>query len=59
MGGLQQTHMPSSSLLTKQSEKAEEQLLNNGISSSQKNFFPSSGLPTQGEENLLTSLFQS
>lgn len=49
MGGLQQTHMPSSSLLTKQSEKAEEQLLNNGISSSQKNFFPSSGLPTQGD----------
>uniref|UniRef100_A0A803XPQ8 KIAA0586 n=1 Tax=Meleagris gallopavo TaxID=9103 RepID=A0A803XPQ8_MELGA len=49
MGGLQQTHMPSSSLVTKQSEKAEQQLLNNGISSSQKSFFPSSGLPTQGD----------
>uniref|UniRef100_A0A669QK32 KIAA0586 n=1 Tax=Phasianus colchicus TaxID=9054 RepID=A0A669QK32_PHACC len=49
MGGLQQTHIPSSGLVTKQSEKAEQQLFNNGISSSQKSFFPSSGLPIQGD----------
>uniref|UniRef100_A0A8C3LT95 KIAA0586 n=1 Tax=Chrysolophus pictus TaxID=9089 RepID=A0A8C3LT95_CHRPC len=49
MGGLQQTHIPSSGLVTKQSEKAEQQLLNNGVSSSQKSFFPSSGLPIQGD----------
>lgn len=57
MGGLQQTHLPSSGLMTKQSEKAEQQLLNSGISSSQKSFFPSGGLPTQGEENLLYLFF--
>ncbi|XP_032301021.1 protein TALPID3 isoform X3 [Coturnix japonica] len=48
MGSLQQTQVPSSSLMTKQAEEAEQQLLNNGISSSQKNVYPSSGLPTQG-----------
>ncbi|NXC37930.1 TALD3 protein, partial [Penelope pileata] len=48
MGGLQQIHVPSSSLMTKQSVKAEQQLLTNEISSSQKNFFPACGPPAQG-----------
>ncbi|XP_048803233.1 protein TALPID3 isoform X8 [Lagopus muta] len=56
MGGLQQTHLPSSGLMTKQSEKAEQQLLNSGISSSQKSFFPSGGLPTQGDGRQLEHL---
>ncbi|XP_042670046.1 protein TALPID3 isoform X2 [Centrocercus urophasianus] len=56
MGGLQETHMPSSGLMTKQSEKAEQQLLNSGIPSSQKSFFPSGGLPTQGDGRQLEHL---
>ncbi|XP_021258902.1 protein TALPID3 isoform X2 [Numida meleagris] len=53
MGGLQQTCVPSSGLVTKQAEKAEQQLLNNGISSSQKIFFPTSGPPAPGDRRHL------
>ncbi|XP_065603447.1 protein TALPID3 [Cyrtonyx montezumae] len=53
MGGLQQSHMLSSGCVTKQSEKAEQQLFNNEVSSSQKNLFPTSGPPAQGDERHL------
>ncbi|XP_074960324.1 protein TALPID3 isoform X1 [Phalacrocorax aristotelis] len=45
-GGLQKIHVPSSSLMTKQSEKPEQRLLTNGASSCQRGFFPTSGSPT-------------
>ncbi|NXJ16260.1 TALD3 protein, partial [Odontophorus gujanensis] len=49
MGGLQQTPMLSSGCVTKQSEKAEQQLFNNEASSSQKNLFPTSDPLAQGD----------
>ncbi|XP_035184067.1 protein TALPID3 isoform X3 [Oxyura jamaicensis] len=56
MGGLQQIHLPSSSVMTKQSEKAEQQLLtNNDISSCQKNLFSTRGPPVPA----YSSQFQS
>ncbi|NXF33064.1 TALD3 protein, partial [Nyctibius bracteatus] len=38
--GLQQIHLPSSSLMTKQSEKPEQRLLTNEVSSCQRGLFP-------------------
>ncbi|XP_040984256.1 protein TALPID3 isoform X9 [Aquila chrysaetos chrysaetos] len=43
MGGLQQIHVPSSSLMAKQSEKPEQRLLTNEVSSCQRGLFPTSG----------------
>ncbi|XP_059675271.1 protein TALPID3 [Gavia stellata] len=54
-GGLQQIHLPPSSLMTKQSEKPEQQLLTNGLSSCQRGLFPTSGPPAQA----YSSQFQS
>ncbi|XP_075006929.1 protein TALPID3 isoform X2 [Calonectris borealis] len=47
MGGLQQIHVPSSSLMTIQSEKPEQRLLTNEVSSCQRGLFPTNGLPAQ------------
>ncbi|NWH21290.1 TALD3 protein, partial [Grus americana] len=55
IGGLQQMHVSSSSLMTKQSGKPEQQLLTNEVSSCQRGLFPtahpsqfqSSGIHTQ------------
>nr|XP_038036321.1 protein TALPID3 isoform X2 [Anas platyrhynchos] len=56
MGGLQQIRLPSSSLVTKQPEKAEQQLLTNSdVSSCQKNLFSSRGPPVPA----YSSQFQS
>ncbi|OPJ81312.1 hypothetical protein AV530_009788 [Patagioenas fasciata monilis] len=54
-GGLQQIHVPSSSLVTKQSEKPEQRLLINEASSCQSGLFPTSGAPGQA----YSSQFQS
>ncbi|NWU50136.1 TALD3 protein, partial [Dromas ardeola] len=40
MGGLEQIHLPSSSLMTKQSEKPEQRFLTSGMSSYQGSLFP-------------------
>uniref|UniRef100_A0A8B9D4B9 KIAA0586 n=1 Tax=Anser cygnoides TaxID=8845 RepID=A0A8B9D4B9_ANSCY len=54
VGGLQQIRLPSSSLMTKQPEKAEQQLLtNNDMSSCQKNLFSTRGPPVPGGGRLL------
>ncbi|KFV58735.1 TALPID3 protein, partial [Gavia stellata] len=58
-GGLQQIHLPPSSLMTKQSEKPEQQLLTNGLSSCQRGLFPTSGPPAQGEGRLLDHILNS
>uniref|UniRef100_A0A8C6IQI9 Uncharacterized protein n=1 Tax=Melopsittacus undulatus TaxID=13146 RepID=A0A8C6IQI9_MELUD len=42
-GGLQRIHEPSSSIMTKQSEKSEQQLLSNEIPSCQRGLFLASG----------------
>ncbi|XP_068538520.1 protein TALPID3 isoform X6 [Anas acuta] len=56
MGGLQQIRLPSSSLVTKQLEKAEQQLLTNSdVSSCQKNLFSTRGPPVPA----YSSQFQS
>ncbi|KAM6392969.1 protein TALPID3 isoform 2-T2 [Pluvialis apricaria] len=55
MGGVQQTHLPSSSLMTKQSEKPEQQLFTNGVSSCQGALFPTGGPRAQA----YSSQFQS
>ncbi|XP_067151207.1 protein TALPID3 [Apteryx mantelli] len=47
MGGLQQVHVPSSSLMTKQFEKPEQRLLTHPVSSCQTDLFPTSGPPAQ------------
>ncbi|XP_061318408.1 protein TALPID3 isoform X3 [Pezoporus flaviventris] len=55
-GGLQRIHEPSSSLMTKQSEKSEQRLLTNEIPSCQRGLFPTSGgAPAQA----YSSQFQS
>ncbi|KAM4666028.1 protein TALPID3 isoform 6-T6 [Amazona ochrocephala] len=55
-GGLQQIHEPSSSLMTKQSEKSEQRLLTNEVPSCQRGLFPvSGGAPAQA----YSSQFQS
>ncbi|XP_065492381.1 protein TALPID3 isoform X2 [Caloenas nicobarica] len=46
-GRLQQIHIPSSSLVTKQSEKPEQRLLINEASSCQSGLFPTRGAPAQ------------
>ncbi|XP_014815437.1 PREDICTED: protein TALPID3 isoform X2 [Calidris pugnax] len=53
--GLQQIHLPSSSLMTKQSGKPEQPFLTSGVSSSQGGLFPASGPPAQ----VYSSQFQS
>ncbi|KFV93767.1 TALPID3 protein, partial [Fulmarus glacialis] len=57
--GLQQIHVPSSNLMTKQSEKPEQRLLTNEVSSCQRGLFPTSGLPAQGEGRLLEHILNS
>ncbi|NXK50141.1 TALD3 protein, partial [Chauna torquata] len=47
MSALQQIHIPSSSLMTKQSEQAEQQLLTNEVSSCQKTLFPTTAYSSQ------------
>ncbi|KAF1419622.1 TALPID3 protein, partial [Spheniscus mendiculus] len=59
MGGLQQIHVPSSSLMTKQSEKPEQRLLTNEVSSCQRGLFPTSGPSAQGEGRLLEHILNS
>ncbi|NXW44148.1 TALD3 protein, partial [Nyctiprogne leucopyga] len=54
-GGLQQIHVPSSSLMTKQPEKPEQRFLPNQVSSCQRGLFPTSGPPAQA----YSSQFQS
>ncbi|XP_074004597.1 protein TALPID3 isoform X2 [Numenius arquata] len=46
-GGLQQIHLPSSSLMTKQSGKPEQRFLTSRVSSCQGALFPASGPPAQ------------
>ncbi|XP_072722247.1 protein TALPID3 isoform X1 [Ciconia boyciana] len=46
-GGLQQIHVPSSIVITKQSEKPEQRLLTNGASSCPRGLFPTSSPPAQ------------
>ncbi|NXJ96175.1 TALD3 protein, partial [Corythaixoides concolor] len=57
--GLRQIHAPSASLVTKQSEKAEQQLLTNEVSSCQRGLFPTSGPLAQGEGKLLEHILNS
>ncbi|NXN39119.1 TALD3 protein, partial [Rhinoptilus africanus] len=59
MGGLQQIHLPSSSLMAKQSEKPEQQFLTSGMSSCQGSLFPTSGSPAQGEGRFLEHILNS
>ncbi|KAM6360600.1 protein TALPID3 isoform 3-T3 [Alca torda] len=47
MGGLQRIHLPSSSLMMKQSGKPEQQFLTSEMSSCQGSLFPTSGPPAQ------------
>ncbi|KFW72253.1 TALPID3 protein, partial [Pygoscelis adeliae] len=58
-GGLQQIHVPSSSLMTKQSEKPEQRLLTNEVSSCQRGLFPTSGPSAPGEGRLLEHILSS
>ncbi|NXL32640.1 TALD3 protein, partial [Glaucidium brasilianum] len=53
-GGFQQIHLPPSSslMMAKQSERPEQRLLTNEVSSCQRGLFPTSGVPAQGEERL-------
>ncbi|KAM9381464.1 protein TALPID3 [Phaethornis superciliosus] len=55
MRALQQSHIPSSSLVTKQSEKPEQQQLNNQESSYQRALFPTSAPPAQAYSSQLQS----
>ncbi|XP_071601366.1 protein TALPID3 isoform X2 [Heliangelus exortis] len=55
MRALQQSHNPSSSLLAKQAEQPQQQLLNNQESSYQRTSFPTSAPPAQAN----SSQFQS
>ncbi|NXG37402.1 TALD3 protein, partial [Dromaius novaehollandiae] len=59
MGGLQQIHIPSSSLVTKQFEKPEQRLLTHPVSSCQTDLFPNSGPPAQGGGRLLEHILNS
>ncbi|NXJ52913.1 TALD3 protein, partial [Spizaetus tyrannus] len=58
-GGLQQIHVPSSSLMAKQSEKPEQRLFTNEVSSCQRGLFPTSGPLDQGEGRLLEHILNS
>ncbi|KAF1519463.1 TALPID3 protein, partial [Eudyptula minor] len=58
-GGLQQIHVPSSSLMTKQSEKPAQRLLTNEVFSCQRGLFPTSGPSAQGEGRLLEHILNS
>ncbi|KFV09680.1 TALPID3 protein, partial [Tauraco erythrolophus] len=58
--GLRQIHVPSASLVPKQSEKPEQQSLTNDVSSWQRGLFPTSGpLAAQGEGKLLEHILNS
>ncbi|NXN21011.1 TALD3 protein, partial [Nycticryphes semicollaris] len=46
-GGLQQIHLPSSSLMMKQSEKPEQRFLTHGVSSCQGGLFPATAHSSQ------------
>ncbi|KFP06446.1 TALPID3 protein, partial [Calypte anna] len=59
MRALQQSHNPSSSLLTKQAENPEQQLLKNQESLYQRASFPTSAPPAQGEERLAEHILSS
>ncbi|KFV79119.1 TALPID3 protein [Struthio camelus australis] len=59
MGGLQQIHIPSSSLMTKQLEKPEQRLFTNPVSSCRTDLFPASGPPAQGGGRLLEHILNS
>ncbi|NXA21969.1 TALD3 protein, partial [Ibidorhyncha struthersii] len=59
MGGLQQIRLPSSSLMTKQSEKPEQQLFTSGESSCQGALFPTSGPHAPGEGRFLEHILNS
>ncbi|KFR02770.1 TALPID3 protein, partial [Opisthocomus hoazin] len=58
-GGLQQIHGPASGLMSKQSEKPEQRLLTNEVSSCQRGVFPASGAHAQGEGRLLEHIVNS
>ncbi|PKU44765.1 talpid3 hypothetical protein [Limosa lapponica baueri] len=58
-GGSQQIHLPSSSLMTKQSGKPEQRFLTSGVSSCQGGLFPASGPPPQGERRFLERILNS
>ncbi|NXG70250.1 TALD3 protein, partial [Baryphthengus martii] len=59
MGALQQIHAPSSSHVTKQSEKLEQRSRTDGLSSCQRSLFPISTAPAQGEGRLLQNILNS
>ncbi|NXT48032.1 TALD3 protein, partial [Pluvianellus socialis] len=58
-GGLQQIHLPSSSLMTKQPEKPEQRLFTTGVSSCQGGLFPTSDPHAQGEGRFLEHILNS
>ncbi|NWX86736.1 TALD3 protein, partial [Nothoprocta pentlandii] len=57
--GLQQLHVPSSSLITKQFEKPEQHLLHHPVPSCQMDSFPAGGPPAQGGGKLLEHILNS
>ncbi|NXO58246.1 TALD3 protein, partial [Aramus guarauna] len=59
MGGLQQMHVSSSSVVTEQSGKPEQQLLTNEVSSCQRGLFPTAGPVAPGEGRLLEHILNS
>uniref|UniRef100_A0A8D0EHE1 KIAA0586 n=1 Tax=Strix occidentalis caurina TaxID=311401 RepID=A0A8D0EHE1_STROC len=60
-GGFQQIHLPPSSslMMAKQSERPEQRLLTNEVSSCQRGLFPTSGVPAQGEGRLHEHILNS
>ncbi|NXA50622.1 TALD3 protein, partial [Nothocercus julius] len=58
-GGLQQLHVPSFSLMTKQFEKPEQHLLHHPVPSCQTDSFPAGGPPAQGGGKLLEHILNS
>ncbi|NXA35676.1 TALD3 protein, partial [Eudromia elegans] len=58
-GGLQQLHVPSSSLITKQFEKPEQRFLHHPLPSCQTDSFPAGGPPAQGGGKLLEHILNS
>ncbi|KFO74631.1 TALPID3 protein, partial [Cuculus canorus] len=58
-GGLQQVHVPSSNLMTQQSEKPEQRLLPNKVSSCRRHLSPTSDPLAQGEGRLLDHILNS
>uniref|UniRef100_A0A8C8BFU8 KIAA0586 n=1 Tax=Otus sunia TaxID=257818 RepID=A0A8C8BFU8_9STRI len=60
-GAFQQIHLPPSSslMMAKQSERPEQRLLTNEVSSCQRGLFPTSGVPAQGEGRLHEHILNS